>query len=134
MDECLEHRGRKTKGRAGMFFRGRCMHLAQVVWTEIHGPIPKPFGRRLSVCHSCDNPDCINPEHLFLGSQMVNSADALSKGRMRGVGTPTILVELLVLAPLRWGDLSTVARALHLSRERVRQVAKEFSVPNRFRP
>lgn len=42
-----------------------------------HGKIPK----KLAVCHSCDVRNCVNPEHLFLGSWKDNAIDCILKGR-----------------------------------------------------
>lgn len=50
----------------------------RVAWMLAYGGIPK--GQL--VCHGCDNPACVRADHLFLGSHLENTRDAVSKGRM----------------------------------------------------
>jgi len=49
----------------------------RVSWTLTYGPIPSGLG----VLHKCDNPPCVRPDHLFLGTQGDNVRDAHRKGR-----------------------------------------------------
>src|SRR6185436_8652420 len=51
-----------------------------IAWTEANGPIPNG----MQVLHRCDNPPCVNPAHLFLGTQTDNMRDMTAKGRRRG--------------------------------------------------
>ena len=49
-------------------------------WEVVNGPIPKG----LNVLHRCDVKSCVNPDHLFLGTQKENLADCRAKGRWHG--------------------------------------------------
>ncbi len=62
----------------GKYRRNRKAH--RVAWELAFGPIPDG----LFVLHSCDNPPCCNPAHLFLGTLANNSQDMISKGRGKG--------------------------------------------------
>lgn len=50
----------------------------RMAWELYKGELPPPD---LDVCHSCDNPPCVNPDHLFLGTRLQNMQDCVKKGR-----------------------------------------------------
>ena len=81
---CWEWNAGKYRGGYGHFRRliddKWKMYKAHRFSYELHkGEIPKGF----LVCHSCDNPSCVNPDHLFLGSPKDNMEDMIKKGRKR---------------------------------------------------
>lgn len=69
--------GKNTAGYGSFWFHGRLVMAHRVSWMLEHGPIPDG----LFVLHHCDNPPCVNPKHLFLGTARDNLIDAISKGR-----------------------------------------------------
>lgn len=68
---------RGNYGYGQVIFNGRLHRTHRVAWELTHGLIPPG----VEVCHACDNPPCINPAHLFLGTHQANMADMSRKGR-----------------------------------------------------
>lgn len=56
---------------------GRTVPAHRLSWQLTYGDIPAG----MVVCHACDNPPCVRPSHLFLGTQRDNIQDSLAKGR-----------------------------------------------------
>lgn len=79
---CWIWQGSKNDKGYGRIRSGKKTFRAhRVSYEAFHGPIPKGHG----VLHKCDNPSCINPDHLFSGTQFDNMSDASTKGRLLGM-------------------------------------------------
>lgn len=91
-------------------------HRAMYIAT--HGEIPNG----LWVLHHCDNPKCINPEHLYAGTREDNTRDRESRGRNK---IPRLSCEDHPNSKLNWDDVNMIRS---ISGKSHKQIAKQFNV------
>lgn len=102
----------------GSFRHNGKMKLAHRVSYELHiAPIPSG----MVICHTCDTPACVNPNHLFPGTQLENIEDRHKKGRTSsGEGRPS--------AKLTWADVLEIRRRYDAGGVKQGELADEYGV------
>jgi hypothetical protein len=122
LTKCIEWpHARTTAGYGKLSIGGKKWEAHRRIWYIRHGPIPKG----MCVCHKCDNPACINLDHLFLGTQGDNIRDCYAKGRRKPPSKPAITEQTAVKIKLLSGDLSyrQMAITLGVSASYIRNIA-----------
>jgi hypothetical protein len=121
---CWEWKLSKVKGGYGKAsLRGATLVAHRAVWEARIGPVPEG----MILCHSCDNPSCVNPSHLFLGTHQDNSADMVYKNR-QAKGEKIFLtkldVETVCKVRSEKGTYADIARRLGLKSGNVRLIKR----------
>lgn len=108
-------------------FRGAVWKAHRVAFVLEYGIIPEG----MNVCHKCDVTLCVNPRHLFAGSQKDNMQDCASKGRtpfqIMKIVAPLFPGELNGRAKLTWQQVAII-RTRYASGESQQRIANDFGV------
>ena len=125
--ECWLFTGAKLIGGYGHFkLHGTYPSAHRFSYTLFYGAIPPG----LHVLHQCDNPPCVRPQHLFLGTDLDNQQDSRRKGRARplSAATPRLYGENHPQAKLTFANVRAM-RALAASQPiRIDKIAEKYGV------
>jgi hypothetical protein len=80
---CWEWTRGKSSRYGYVWYKGRGDLAHRISYAFHIGEIP----HGMEVCHKCDNPPCVNPDHLFLGTRQDNALDCVRKGRYNNQNT-----------------------------------------------
>jgi hypothetical protein len=95
---CWEWVGKKSGGGYGSFRSNAGYTAHRYSYSYYIGDIPVG----MYICHKCDNPSCVNPDHLFCGSSQENTNDKVSKGRHpKGEDSATAKLSDIVVSEIR---------------------------------
>ncbi len=119
-NECWHFHSSKVDGYGQVWVDGKRWIAHRLAWVVWRGPIPAGF----DVLHACDVRDCVNPDHLFLGNDIINQRDCRAKGRLaRAKITQKIADEIRSLRNTGWRP-TDIARRFGVSVDNVSHVTR----------
>ena len=122
---CWKWQAGKNEAGYGTFMFQRKNVYAHRESYEIHfGPIPPG----MCVLHKCDNPSCVNPGHLFLGTNADNTADMLEKGRWRQPARNPRRGEKHPMSKLTWKQVDEMRRLYATGEHRQIDLARQYGI------
>lgn len=116
-------------GRIGFYENSKCVNKGAHVVSYILFKSANIGGK--NVCHTCDNPPCVNPEHLFLGTQQDNVNDMRKKGRAfyPGAKTPACVKgELNNNSKLTVSEVKEIRHKRNIQKIKLKFLAKEYNI------
>ena len=117
-NDCWIWNGSKHRqGYGHIRYNGKTALAHRVSWMIYNGGISEG----IKVCHYCDEPSCVNPEHLFLGTQLDNVEDCIKKGRFTRNIPKTRRIKL------NWEQVHQI-KTLHGEGMKRKELEKKFNV------
>lgn len=117
--DCWTWTASKNHGGYGQFgANGKGYISHRVSWSISNGDIPKG----MLICHHCDNPPCVNPDHLFLGTYQDNMDDKMRKGRHGTQKVRTRDIPIMMMCRRKGMEYSDIADLFSLSTSTVNNI------------
>ena len=125
-DVCWEWQASRISTGYGQFwYKNKNIKAHRLSWILSNGSIPK----NKCVLHSCDNPPCVNPKHLWLGSLLDNTRDMIAKGRQRYFGEwPSLKGEDKPNSKLKGKEVKLIRKLYKNKKLNTYQIAKKFHI------
>jgi len=119
-NECWNWLASKNKEGYGQFsLDGKMIRAHRISYEIYKDKIPE----NMCVCHHCDNPSCVNPDHLFIGTDLDNNRDMMMKGRANKSSG-----ESNGQSKLTWRNVKEIRRLNKSNKLSQEEIAKKFGI------